>query len=73
MLADDELYRAVELGWQVMFTRFAIWDLGSGGMPCNNEPFLPILDYLLDLREVRIILRSFMDLRFLILDYSEIS
>ena len=54
MLASDELYRPVELGWQVMLTRFAIWDLSSGNLSDadHTASSLSILDRLLDLREV---------------------
>lgn len=55
MLANAELYRPVELGWQVMLARFAIWKLGSEGKPQNEKDInsSSILGHLLDLREVR--------------------
>jgi hypothetical protein len=58
MLADAELYIPVELGWQVMFARFAIWDLRSGGRPHHAESAeaLSILAHLLELREVTVLL-----------------
>lgn len=61
MPADDELYRPVELGWQVMVTRFAIWDLKSGRKPHGADSTtssLSILDHLLELREVRVLFHS---------------
>lgn len=75
MRANDELYRPVELGWQVMFTRFAIWDLRSG-VKSSDEDYtsssLSIVDHLLDLREVRVVLYSPITLRFLMLHFPEI-
>jgi hypothetical protein len=58
MLADAELYRPVELGWQVLLTRFTIWDLRSEGEPHHKENTKSslILEHLLDLREVRVLL-----------------
>lgn len=55
MLADAELYRPVELGWQVMLARFDIWDLSVRGKPQNVESAesLSTLTHLLELREVR--------------------
>lgn len=74
MRADDELYIPVELGWQVMLTRFAIWDLTSGGKSSDadyTESSLSILEHLLDLREVRVLLCSSINPRFLILYFQK--
>lgn len=69
LLADDELYKTVELGWQVMLARFAIWDLKSRGNASNADTtasLFSILHRLLGLREVRAVLRSFSNSWFLI-------
>lgn len=53
-LTDIGLYRPVELGYEILFARFNIWDLRVHGLSQNTEgaTSTSVLNHLLNLGEV---------------------